>query len=127
MYVKTPFNYTGSKYKILDQLLPLFDYNKQNFVDLFAGGGSVYTNILNKYNKIAVNDIIGELIEIQKKLVTDNNIINDVKKLVVDKEDKEGYLELRKNYNENKSPEKLWALMLCCTNNMIRFNELHTN
>ena len=28
MYIETPFNYTGSKYKILDQILPLFDYKK---------------------------------------------------------------------------------------------------
>lgn len=123
MYVETPFNYTGSKYKILDQLLPLFDYKKQNFVDLFAGGGSVYTNVLDKYSRIIANDIIEELIEIQNKLIINDHIINDVKKLVVEKDDKEGYLELRKNYNNDKSAEKLWALMLCCTNNIIRFNK----
>ena len=33
MYIETPFNYTGSKHRILDQILPLFDYSKRNFVD----------------------------------------------------------------------------------------------
>jgi DNA adenine methylase Dam len=123
MYVENPFNYTGSKYKILDQILPLFDYNKKNFVDLFAGGGSVYSNVLDKYDKIAVNDVIKELIDIQHKLIINDDIINNVKKLVVSKDDKDGFLELRKNFNNDKSPEKLWALMLCCTNNMLRFNK----
>ncbi len=37
--INTPFNYTGSKYKILNQILPLFDYQKEYFIDLFCGGG----------------------------------------------------------------------------------------
>jgi len=123
MYIETPFNYTGSKFKILKQILPLFDYNKKIFVDLFAGGGSVYTNILEKYEKILVNDIIQDLILIQKKLILTDGVIEKVKSYCVEKDDSEGYNELRKSYNENKSPEKLWALMLCCTNNMLRFNQ----
>jgi len=123
MYIETPFNFTGSKFKILDQILPMFDYNKRLFVDLFAGGGSVYANVLDKYDKILVNDIIKDLILIQKKLILTDGVIDEVKNLCVEKDDKDGYLELRKSYNENKTPEKLWALMLCCTNNMLRFNQ----
>ena len=41
--IETPFNYTGSKFKLLEQILPEFDYTKPYFVDLFMGGGSVYT------------------------------------------------------------------------------------
>lgn len=37
--IQTPFNYTGSKFKLLDQLLENFDYNKTEFVDVFTGGG----------------------------------------------------------------------------------------
>ena len=123
MYIETPFNFTGSKFKILNQILPLFDYEKKIFVDLFAGGGSVYANVLDKYGKVLANDIISDLILIQKKLILTDGVIDKVKGLCVNKDDKEGYLELRKSYNENKTPEKLWALMLCCTNNMLRFNQ----
>ena len=42
-YINTPFNYTGSKIKLLDQILPEMDYTKKYFVDLFTGGGvSIY-------------------------------------------------------------------------------------
>ena len=50
--IETPFNYTGSKFKLLEQLLPEFDYTKPYFVDLFCGGGSVYTNVVDKYEKL---------------------------------------------------------------------------
>ena len=60
-YINTPFCYTGSKFKLLEQIIPVFDYSKNTFVDLFTGGGSVYTNVLDKYEKIIVNDIIKDL------------------------------------------------------------------
>jgi DNA adenine methylase Dam len=121
--IETPFNYTGSKYKLLDQILPHFNYNKSNFVDVFCGGGSVYTNVLDKYEKIIINDIISDLIGIHCGLMVDDNIIELTKGLCPGKENPEGYSNLRVDYNEMPTPEKLWALMLSCTNNMMRFNQ----
>lgn len=122
--INTPFNYTGSKFKLLEQILPLFNYKLSNFVDIFAGGGSVWTNIISKYENILVNDIIEDLVNIQKSLLLEpDKIINSTKKLCVVKGNKDEYLKLRTSYNDDKSPEKLWALMLCCTNNMMRFNK----
>lgn len=123
MYIDSVFNFTGSKFKILDQIIPLFDKDKEIFVDLFAGGGSVYINVLDYYDTILVNDIIKELVQIQEGLISNDDIIHKVKELVVSKDDKEGFLKLRKSFNEEKTPEKLWALMLCSTNNMMRFNK----
>lgn len=123
MYIDSVFNFTGSKFKILDQIIPLFDKDREIFVDLFAGGGSVYINVLNYYDTILVNDIIKELVQIQEGLISNDDIIHKVKELVVSKDDKEGFLKLRKSFNEEKTPEKLWALMLCSTNNMMRFNK----
>ena len=122
--IETPFNYTGSKFKLLEQLIPVFDKSKEIFVDLFAGGGSVYTNVIGTYEKIFVNDIIKDLVDIQKNLIVNKEAtVNLVKSLVVGKEDKAGYNALRANYNSDPTPEKLYALMLCCTNNMMRFNK----
>ena len=122
--IETPFNYTGSKFKLLEQLIPVFDKTKPNFVDLFAGGGSVYANVVTIYDKIFINDIIKDLMEIQRNLIlAKETTVDTVKGLVVSKEDKDGYNALRASYNEEPTPEKLYALMLCCTNNMMRFNK----
>lgn len=122
--IETPFNYTGSKFKLLSQLIPLFDKSKTRFVDLFAGGGSVYTNVAEYYSGLLVNDIISDLMGIHKKLIFDTEAtISAVRSLCVTKEDHAGYHALRDSYNQEPTPEKLFALMLCCTNNMMRFNK----
>jgi len=116
-------NYTGSKYKLLPELLKEFDYTKSTFIDLFTGSMVVSANVVNKYDKIIVNDIIEDLIGIHKELINSNDIIDKVKKLCPSKEDKDSFIKLRKSYNEKRTPEKLWALMLSCNSNMMRFNK----
>lgn len=117
-------NYTGSKFKLLNQLLPEFDYNKETFVDVFCGGGSVYANVVDKYDKIIINDIITELIGIHKGIIENDLIINDTKKLCETlKESQEDFLKLRENYNSNPTPAGLWALILSCNSNLMRFNQ----
>lgn len=37
-FIKSPLNYIGGKYKILNQILPLFPKKINNFVDLFTRG-----------------------------------------------------------------------------------------
>lgn len=121
--IETPFNYTGSKFKLLEQLLPVFDYTKPYFVDVFAGGGSVYTNVLDKYQKIIVNDIITDLIGIHNSLIQGDDIISETKELCPGKKNPLGFAKLRESYNDTPSPAKLWSLMLSSTNNMMRFNQ----
>lgn len=122
--INTPFNYTGSKFKLLPQILPHFDYSKSNFIDLFTGGGSVYANVAAKYEKILCNDVIKDLIDIHKELLFNQiKFVEEVKSLCVSKTDKAGFYNLRNSYNTAKTPAKLFALMLCCTNNMMRFNK----
>lgn len=121
--IETPFNFTGSKFKLLEQLLPEFDYSKSNFVDVFCGGGSVYTNVADKFENIFVNDIIEDLIKIHKGLIDGDDIINQTKIICPDKTDESAFLKLRESYNVGNSAEKLWALMLSCTSNMMRFNQ----
>ena len=123
MYIDSVMNYTGSKFKLLNQILPHFDYTKSNFVDLFAGGGSVYANVVDKYQKVLVNDIISDLIGIHQNLVCGDEIITETKIICPGKNNAPGFAELRNSYNQNPTPAKLWALMLSSTNNMIRFNQ----
>jgi site-specific DNA-adenine methylase len=87
-YINPPFNYSGSKLKLLNQILPLFDYNKDYFIDIFTGGGSVYVNVLDKYDKVLINDVISDLIGAHKKLANDPlPFIDSVKMLANTKED----------------------------------------
>lgn len=123
MYIDSVMNYTGSKFKLLDQILPEMDYTKNTFVDIFCGGGSVYTNIVDKYDRIIVNDVIKDLIGIHKELVDSDDIVTRTKLLCPGKKNPDDYSKLRDDYNLNPSPDKLWALMLSCTNNMVRFNQ----
>ena len=123
-YINTALNFTGSKYNLLEQILPKMDYSKKYFVDLFAGSGVVGFNVVDKYEKILENDIISDLIDIHRQLVNNPyGFIKSVKELAVDKQDQVGFNELRTSYNQDKSSDKLYALMLCSTNNMMRFNK----
>jgi DNA adenine methylase Dam len=121
--ILTPFNYTGSKHKLLPQLIPLFDHTKPYFLDLFCGGGSVYTNVLPIYERVWANDIIADLIGAHESLIDDPDFVSRIKALCVSKDDQAGYHRLRDFYNAQPTPEGLYALMLCCTNNMMRFNQ----
>jgi site-specific DNA-adenine methylase len=123
MYIDSVMNYTGSKFKLLSQILPHFDYTKANFVDLFTGGGSVYSNIVDKYEKVLVNDIIKDLVGIHENLVFGDEIITETKSICPGKNNAPGFAELRNSYNQDPTPGKLWALMLSSTNNMMRFNQ----
>jgi len=124
MYIEPPLNFTGSKFKLLGQLIPKFDTSKSIFIDLFCGGGSIYSNVLDKYDSILASDIIGDLIGIHKELLVNNSsFMTFVKKYCVDKTDYDGFQVLRKEYNADKSPARLYALLLCSTNNFIRYNK----
>lgn len=46
--IQSPLNYTGGKFKLLPQILPLFPKNIDTFVDLFCGGCNVGINADSK-------------------------------------------------------------------------------
>lgn len=52
--IQSPLNYTGGKFKLLPQILPLFPQNIDIFVDLFCGGANVGANVKSK--QIILND-----------------------------------------------------------------------
>lgn len=124
MNIEGVMNYTGSKFKLLNQILPFFDYDKSNFVDLFAGGGSIFINVLEKYDNVYINDIISDIIDIYQCLSNNDDIIDKTKLLCLTlKNSQIDYLDLRDEYNRSKSSDKLWALILSCNSNLIRFNK----
>ena len=123
-YINGYLNYTGSKFKLLSQIIPQMDYTKKYFVDLFTGSFVVGANVVDKYDKVLANDIIVELIGIHKELIkSPDEFIQKTKSLCPCKDDKDSYLKLRQSFNENKTPEKLFALILSCNSNFMRFNQ----
>ena len=63
-YIKSPMNYTGGKYKILEHIIPSFPKSINNFVDLFAGGLNVGINV--QADTIYANDQITYLVDLYK-------------------------------------------------------------
>lgn len=124
--IKSPMNYTGGKYKLLPQLLPLFPQDINTFVDLFTGGGNVAININSK--NIIANDFMKQIIQIYNtfKVSGIDNILNDIndniKKYNLNKQNQEGYLKLREFYNKTKNPVDLFTLICYSFNHSIRFN-----
>ena len=57
--IQSPLNYTGGKFKLLPQILPLFPTNINTFVDLFCGGCNVGINV--ECENVIYNDWLGSL------------------------------------------------------------------
>lgn len=148
--IKSPLNFTGGKYKLLPQLLPLFPDDIDTFVDLFCGGCNVALNVTAK--KIICNDKESQLLGLLEYLKDTSytklidsiiTIINTYNLSVSSKNgyeyygcdsskglgsyNKERFMKLRKHFNtllptdENYYPE-LYTLVVFGFNNQIRFN-----
>lgn len=127
--IKSPLNYIGGKAKLLDQILPLFPKEIDNFVDLFSGGCNVGLNV--KANKIYCNDILTYLIEMYKDFqrkdldTTIGHIENRIKEFDLSLTNEDGYKRMRLLYNEQKNPLDLFVLIAFSFNHQIRFNNSH--
>ncbi|MFZ7269269.1 DNA adenine methylase [Avibacterium volantium] len=128
-YIKSPMNYMGGKFKLLKQITPLFPKGIDTFVDLFAGGVNVGINVPSK--KLIINDNLTYLIELYRyfKLNSKQYILEYIEKRILEfdlsKENQEGYLRLRKEYNNKKRPLDLFVLTAYSFNHQIRFNNSH--
>jgi len=126
-YIKSPLNYVGGKYKLLKDIIPLFPEDINAFVDLFGGGFNIGINV--KAAHVIYNDIsshVTSLLEHMSRTETSTllgEIDSYIDKYSLTKENKEGYLKLREDYNTNdKSPMKFYTLLCYAFNNQIRFN-----
>ena len=148
--VKSALNYTGSKHKLLPQLLPLFPSKCNTFIDLFCGGASVTVNLanLNIAKSYIANDIESHVIEFFNYLSKsdpqsfiqelDNKIsyyglsntykygynhYNCNSSQGLSKYNQDKFLTLRKDYNNSPSPLLFYLLIVFGFNNQIRFNK----
>lgn len=132
VYVKSPLNYIGGKYKMLARLMPLFPDKIHTFVDLFAGGCDVCCNVLNA-DMVYANDINNHVIDIYKAF-QEIDIISlldyidaKIQEYGLSMTNKEGYLKLRDDYNKSKdkNPLDLYVLVCYAFNYQFRFNNAH--
>lgn len=131
-------NYTGGKYKLLPQILPLFPTEINTFVDLFTGGGNIAVNV--NANKIIANDNEKHVIDIYKAFQNgyDNvdNLIHTIELIIetygLNIEDAEPFNKLREDYNTYKLRNRvhypfdlnilLYVLICYSFNHQFRFN-----
>ncbi|WP_039230654.1 DNA adenine methylase [Clostridium haemolyticum] len=144
--VKSPLNYTGGKFKLLPQILPLFPDNIDTFVDLFCGGCNVGVNV--KANKIICSDTESHVINLMNyfKTIDSDELIKNIENVIntyelsntsaygyeyygcdsnkgVGNYNKTKYEKLRDNFNNNTKDNLLFFVtVLFAFSNQIRFN-----
>lgn len=149
--IQSPLNYTGGKFKLLPQILPLFPSKIDKFVDLFCGGCNVGINVEAK--QYVYNDFCEPLIKLYKTMQnTDSELfirrmneliksygLSDVKTYGYDyyncnsseglgAYNREKYYRLRADFNNleehnDKYYIMLYVLIIYAFNNQIRFNK----
>jgi DNA adenine methylase len=150
--IRSPLFYVGDKYKLMPQLKELFPKNINNYYDVFCGGGSASINTnaekiimndvdekiieLHKFLQTQSSDIehfiehMYELIRQYGLSLSESGKNEDIEKLKKEfnktyfaKYNKQSYLKLRTDYNEEqKNTELLYLLLIYGFNHMIRFN-----
>lgn len=149
-YLKSPLNYTGGKYKLLPQILPLFPQNINTFWDIFCGGANVGINVpakktiyndnntllMHLYSVFAKYDTEKLILKIQR-IIKKYNLsesstygysyydCNSSKGLAPYNKDK--FIQLKEDFNHRKRKDDtyfvmLYVLIIYGFNNQIRFN-----
>ena len=125
--IKSPLNYTGGKYKLLPQILPLFPKNIDTFVDLFCGGCNVAVNV--KANRKICNDIEPHVIDFYNNIKdltgeeAKDRVLEIIEKYSLSKTNREGFLKCREDYNANQTWDMFYAIISHSFNNQIRYNK----
>jgi DNA adenine methylase Dam len=149
-YIKSPLNYTGGKYKLLPQIIPLLPKNINTFYDLFVGGANVIVNVeADHYKAFDINKPVIELFKHLKKREL-SHLLNEIDEIIekyklsntslhsynyyqcnssngLSSYNKQYYEFLRSDYNNKEfngfSPVVFFYVMLVYSfNNQIRFN-----
>ena len=127
-FTKSPLNYVGGKYKLLEQIIPLLPDDIDTFVDLFTGGCNVGINI--NARKIICNDsekVVIDLFNSWKDLESSQALSilqNTIDKYQLSKTNEDGFKQIRLDYNNgNKTWYMFYAMLTHSFNYQIRFNK----
>ena len=148
---RSPFFYVGDKFKLVPQLKEYFPTDINRFIEPFCGGGSVFLNV--EAESYLINDIESYMIALHQLLINYSNDVsefwNDLNGIIEQyqlsasflgttvpeeykvnfvktyyaKYNKDSYMKLRADFNEDKSDLlKLYVLLIYGFNRMLRFN-----
>jgi len=147
--IQSPLNYTGGKFKLLDQILPHFPKRIDTLVDLFCGGCNVGVNV--NADRVVLNDNSPHLLYLYNtfKNLGKETVLKMIDE-VIDKYglsrstengyafydcessgglgdyNREPFLKLRKDFNKKNEDYgyyiMLYTLIVYTFNNQIRFN-----
>ncbi len=126
MPIKSPFNYIGNKYRIIEAIQRFFPRNIDNFVDLFCGGCDVCIN--TNAHHVFANDINHHIIAILQEFQRHSidyilaYIDQRIDEWGLSKDNEQGYLAFRAFVNREGSPLDLYTLMNFSFNYQFRFN-----
>ena len=127
-YIKSPFNYTGGKYKQLNQLLSYFPKGITHFVDLFGGGFNVGLNVASK--RVSYNDTVTPLVDLWKYFYTHDvdDMLDYINATIVEYNLSDNnpltFKVFRNIYNTSsyRNPLDLYVLICFSYNYQLRFN-----
>lgn len=124
--IKSPLNYTGSKYSILNEITKVLPKHISTFIDIMGGAFNVGVNVVAE--KVIYNEFLPHTFNIIKTLLNEDSsyVINKVETIInnfkLEKSNKENYILLRNDYNNTKDIYKLFVLHMYCFQNQMRFN-----
>ena len=98
------------------------------FIDLFGGGFNIGANVDAEF--VIYNDICAPVVQLLETIKNSDvvfllsEIDKYIEKYKLSKENKDGYLRFRENYNKKiRNPIKFYTLLCYAFNNQIRFNK----
>ncbi|WP_339360963.1 Dam family site-specific DNA-(adenine-N6)-methyltransferase, partial [Streptococcus equi] len=125
-YIKSPLNYIGGKYRLLNQIIPIFPRHINTFVDMFSGGANVGINVPAKkhiFNDMnyRINDMF-RYFQSHDPLEILEQIEHRISEYQLSKTNEQGFLTFRKHYNTHPNPLDLYVLSSYSYNYQFRFN-----
>ncbi len=128
--LSNPFNYTGSKYRCLDDLFEILPTeNYLSVCDMFGGGGDLSMHLPVKWD-VDFYELSKPLLEMHEAIRTRNLDVVDIEMMVgravlskSDKGCKTNFNNFKAVYNWSPDPVKLYTLICHSNTNRMRFNK----
>lgn len=128
MTIPHPIPYQGSKRNIAKDILPYIPNGTKTLIEPFAGSAaiSIAASYHQKAEKFILNDLNKPLMDIWEQIINEPHLlINNYEEIWTEQlgNEKQFYLKVREEFNQDHKPEKLLYLLARCVKNAVRYNE----